>query len=121
MSDSLVTDVAKECFKSLNQWDEVLECGAGSAVEMSSSMEYLFHSGSNKERISGVLGEIEKVGPKHFPYYYGKSMLNFLESSTNHNKELNIALLYALLEWLSFPKNASHNQNRMLVRIECLL
>ena len=88
---------------------------------MTSSMEYLFHSGGNKEKISAVLTDLEKMGIRQFPYYYGKSMLNFLEPSSNQNKELNIALLYALLEWLSFPRNASHNQNQMLVKIECLL
>lgn len=64
---------------------------------------------------------MDKIGVKQFPYYYGRSVINFLESNSNQNKELNLALLYALVEWLVFPKYSRHNQNRMLVKIECLL
>lgn len=32
-----------------------------------------------------------------------------------------MALFYSLVEWLCFPKNARHQQNNMLVKIECLI
>lgn len=84
-------------------------------------MDYLFHSKGNKDKINGILNKFDQTNSKFFSYYYGKSILNFLESNTSQNKELNISLLYGLLEWLSFPKNAVMNQNKMLVKIECLL
>jgi hypothetical protein len=80
-------------------------------------MDYLFHSQGNKEKISSVLADLDRAGQKQFPYFYGKSVINFMESNTSQNKELNISLLYSLLEWLSFPKNAKYNQNKMLVKI----
>lgn len=64
-----------------------------------------------------MLAGLDKIGVRQFPYYYGRSIINFLESSTSQNKELNLALLYALIEWLVFPKYSRNNQNRMLVKI----
>lgn len=56
-----------------------------------------------------------------FGYYYGKSIQHFLDTASSPNKDLNVALFYSLVEWLCFPKNARHQQNSMLVKIECLL
>ena len=83
--------------------------------------ESLFHADGNKDRINHILGGLDKIGVKQFPYYYGRSVINFLESNSSQNKELNLSLLYALIEWLIFPTYSRHNQNKMLVKIECLL
>ncbi len=88
---------------------------------MEGRIDYLFYSKGQKNKITDILNNLEQLNTRQFPYFYGKSILNFLESNTVQNKELNISLLYSLLEWLSFPKNAVMNQNRMLVKIECLL
>jgi len=88
---------------------------------MEGKIDYLFYSKGQKNKINDILGHLEQLNTRQFPYFYGKSILNFLESNSVQNKELNISLLYSLLEWLSFPKNAVMNQNKMLVKIECLL
>lgn len=85
--------------------------------DVCASMDFLFHSSGDKNKINNIIFDLEKLNQKQFAYYYGKSVINFLESSTSQNKELNIALLYSLLEWLCFPRNARHNQNKMLVKI----
>jgi hypothetical protein len=118
VDEGLVSDMSKECLKNLNQWDSIVD---GRSEDVAANADYLFHSSGNKERIASVIAELERFNSRQFSYYYGKSILNFLESTSSQNKELNIALLFALLEWLSFPRNARHNQNRMLVKIECLL
>ncbi len=51
-----------------------------------------------------------------FGYYYGKSVLHFLDSPPSPpaglaNKDLNVALFYALIEWLCYPRNARTKQN----------
>lgn len=116
--EGLVNEMAKECFKNLNQWDEIVD---RQSEDMDASADYLFHSSGNKERISNVIAQLDRCSNRQFSYYYGKSILNFLESSSSQNRELSLSLLFSLLEWLSFPKNARHNQNKMLVKIECLL
>ena len=52
-----------------------------------------------------------------FDFHYGKSVLHFLDSASSPNKDLNMAMLYSLIEWLCFPKNARCKQNEMLVKI----
>jgi hypothetical protein len=70
--------------------------------------------------------ELEGLDQRSLPYYYGRSLLNFFENNTNEKgkescKEINVSMLYALLEWLILPKNAKQRQNEILVRIQCLL
>ena len=119
IEESLVSDLANECFKNLNQWQDIINVKQGG--DEYSNMEYLFHSSGNKDKINSVLQELERIHQKQFPYYYGKSVLNFMESNTTQNKQINLSLLFSLLEWLSYPKNSMHNQNKLLVKIECLL
>lgn len=118
VDQSLMTDISRECYRNLNEWDEIVSKGKS---DLLGNTESLFHADGNKDRINNILGCLDKIGVKQFPYYYGRSVINFLESSSNQNKELNLALLYALIEWLVFPKYSKHNQNKMLVKIECLL
>ncbi len=120
LQDNYITDISKECYKNLDKWDEILE-ERNEPLDMEGRIDYLFYSKGQKGKITEILNNLEQLNTRQFPYFYGKSILNFLESNTVQNKELNISLLYSLLEWLSFPKNAVMNQNRMLVKIECLL
>ena len=89
----------------------------GNKNDVLSNTEFLFHAEGNKDKINNILGSLDKIGVKQFPYYYGRSVINFLESNSSQNKELNLALLYALVEWLVFPKYSRNNQNKMLVKI----
>lgn len=114
VDESLMVDISRECYRNLNEWDEVIGNGKGDVL---ANTEYLFHADGNKEKINEILTGLDKIGVKQFPYYYGRSVINFLESNNNQNKELNLALLYALVEWLVFPKYSRHNQNKMLVKI----
>lgn len=75
--------MAKECYKNLNQWDSILD---SRTEDVASNADYLFHSSGNKERINSVISELDRFGSKHFSYYYGKSILNFLESTSSQNK-----------------------------------
>jgi hypothetical protein len=84
---------------------------------MDGKIDFLFHSKGQKDKINNILSNLDSLNNRQFPFFYGKSILNFLESNTSQNKELNISLLFSLLEWLSFPKNAVMNQNKMLVKI----
>jgi hypothetical protein len=118
VDESLMGDISRECYRNLNEWDEIVEKGKS---DIMGSTEFLFHAEGNKEKINNILTGLDKIGVKQFPYYYGRSVINFLESNSSQNKELNLALLYALIEWLVFPKYSRHNQNKMLVKIECLL
>lgn len=84
---------------------------------MDGKIDFLFHSKGQKDKINHILSNLDSLNNRQFPFFYGKSILNFLESNTSQNKQLNISLLFSLLEWLSFPKNAVMNQNKMLVKI----
>lgn len=113
-------DIIKECYKNLNQWDELEK----DKSDISSKIESLFHCGNNKSKISNMLNDLQDSTICQFDYHYGKSVLHFLDSVSsisNPNKDLNIAMFYSLVEWLCFPKNARCKQNEMLVKIECLL
>lgn len=81
--EGLVNEMAKECFKNLNQWDEIVD---RQTEDMDASADYLFHSSGNKERISNVITQLDRCSNRQFSYYYGKSILNFLESSSSQNK-----------------------------------
>jgi len=64
---------------------------------MEGKIDYLFHSKGQKDKINSILNHLDHLNNRQFPYFYGKSILNFLESSTSQNKELNISLLFSLL------------------------
>ena len=87
-------DISRECYRNLNEWDEVISKGKNDVL---GNTEYLFHAEGNKDKINNILAGLDKIGVKQFPYYYGRSVINFLESNSTQNKELNLALLYALV------------------------
>ena len=49
-------------------------------------MNYLFHSGTNKSKVSHVLGDIRDSQINLFGSYYGRAILHFLEPNTTPNK-----------------------------------
>ena len=121
MEDNLdkvyTNDIIKECYKNLNLWDELEK----DKSDVSSKVESLFHCGNNKSKINNILSDLQDNNCSQFDFYYGKSVLHFLDSASNPNKDLNMAMLYSLVQWLVFPKNAKCMQNEMLVKIQCLL
>jgi|JI6StandDraft_1071083.scaffolds.fasta_scaffold120300_4 hypothetical protein len=64
-----------------------------------------------------IVGELDGLDFKWLPYFYGRSLLNFMDPSSysernkESSKEINVSMTYALLEWLSLPRNAKHKQN----------
>lgn len=84
-----------------------------SKSDMETKLNYIFHCGSNKSKLTQIITEIEQNNPNpmQFGFYYGKSILHFLDSASSPNKDLNVALFYSLIEWLCYPKNARTKQN----------
>lgn len=71
----------------------------------------MFHSGNNRSKISSLINDVTGVQTNLFGSYYGKAVLHFLEPMSSTNKDLSVALLYSLGEWLCYPKNARNKQN----------
>lgn len=126
LEKTFASDIVKECYKNLNQWDKLAELNS-SCHDMESSIDVLFSCREDRDRIKGIVGDLESLDYKWLPYYYGRSLLNFMDtgSYTERNKEsskdINVSMTYALLEWLGLPRNAKHKQNEILVRTQCLL
>lgn len=78
-----MVDISRECYRNLNEWDEVIGDVKGDVL---GNTEFLFHAEGNKEKINQILNGLDKIGVKQFPYYYGRSIINFLESSSSQNK-----------------------------------
>lgn len=83
VDESLMIDISRECYKNLNEWGEVIEKGKSDVL---GNTEFLFHADGNKEKVSSILASLDKIGVKQFPYYYGRSIINFLESNSSQNK-----------------------------------
>lgn len=69
-----------------------------------------------KDKIKGIVNEMDQLEMKTLPYYYGRSVNNFLESTNQEKtkecfKEINVALLFSLLEWMNLPKYSKFKQN----------
>jgi len=49
--------------------------------------------------MSQILTELEQNNPNliQFGYYYGKSVLHFLDPASSPNKDLNVALFFSLI------------------------
>lgn len=45
---------------------------------MEGKIDYLFYSKGQKPKITEVLNNLEQLNTRQFPYFYGKSILNFL-------------------------------------------
>ncbi len=45
---------------------------------MEGKIDYLFYSKGQKNKINDILNHLEQLGSRQFPYFYGKSILNFL-------------------------------------------
>jgi hypothetical protein len=113
-------DIVKECYKNLNKWDIILEhC----KTDLETKIDYLFHCGNNKQKLTQIIQEVEQNSPNplQFGFYYGKSVLHFLDPNSSPNKDLNVTLFYALMEWLCYPRNARCQQNKILAKIQSLL
>lgn len=75
VDESIMVDISRECYRNLNEWDEVVSKGKS---DLLGNTESLFHADGNKDRINHILGGLDKIGVKQFPYYYGRSVINFL-------------------------------------------
>ena len=75
VDESLMCNIAQECYRNLNEWEEVAN---GDKSDILGNTEFLFHAEGNKDKINSILGGLDKIGVKQFPYYYGRSVLNFL-------------------------------------------
>lgn len=126
LEKTFASDVIKECYKNLNQWDNLAKFNANTH-DMETRLDGLFSCREDKERIKNIVGELDSLDYKWLPYYYGRSLLNFMdqtgyvERTKESSKEINVSMTYALLEWLCLPRNAKHKQNEILVRTQCLL
>lgn len=45
---------------------------------MEGKIDYLFHSKGNKDKINSILNHLDTFNNRQFPYFYAKSILNFL-------------------------------------------
>jgi hypothetical protein len=45
IDEGLINDMAKECFKNLNQWEGIID---SRTEDVTSNSDYLFHSSGNK-------------------------------------------------------------------------
>lgn len=45
---------------------------------MEGKIDYLFYSKGQKGKITEILTHLEQLNNRQFPYFYGKSILNFL-------------------------------------------
>lgn len=56
---------------------------------MDGKIDYLFHSKGQKDKINAIINNLDSLNNRqfsYFPYFYGKSILNFLESNSSQNK-----------------------------------
>ena len=88
MERTFASDIVKECYKNLNQWEKLSDLNQNSH-DMESKIDGLFSCREDKERIKLIVGELEGLDFKCLPYYYGRSLLNFMDAGTytERNKE----------------------------------
>lgn len=124
---SYASDIIKECLKELGEWDCFID-SKNKSYDMEMKVNFLFTERDDKykDKIRGIVQEFEGLEVKSLPYFYGKTILNFLESSTLEKskecfREINVSLLYSLLDWMNLPKYSKYKQNQILVKTQCLL
>ncbi len=49
-------------------------------------IDFLFHSSGDASKIQNIVSYLDSANSKQFPYFYGKSLLNFLEPQYAQNK-----------------------------------
>lgn len=124
---SYASDIVKECIKELGEWDSFLD-NKNKSYDIDMKVNFLFteREEKHKEKIKGIISEFDGLDMKSLPYFYGRTMINFLESNSVEKvkecfKEINVALLFSLLDWMNLPKYSKFKQNEILVKTQCLL
>ena len=79
-----------------------------------------------KDRIKSIVSDMEALEMGSLPFYYGRCVVNFLETTTQDKvkecfREINVAMLFSLLDWMSLPKYAKAQHNDILIKTQCLL
>lgn len=117
----------KECIKELNEWDSFLD-HRNKSYDIEMKINFLFTDRDDRysEKIKGIVTEMNNLEMKSLAYYYGRTIVNFLESTTPEKtkecfKEINVALLFSLLDWMNLPKYSKFKQNEILIKTQCLL
>jgi hypothetical protein len=49
---------------------------------METKVDFLFSCRDDKDKIKQIVGELDSMDCRWLPYYYGRSLLNFMDAST---------------------------------------